>query len=293
VRTIGSAGEFFGEPARLAAGVWFGSVLLAVGTRGDAQLIDPRTGDKLRGEVSSVNALSIGRDLDGDGTLDSLRAPAEGDTELVVIRGVAGAELQRLRLDNPRDRLFRLSTLAVDVDGDGRNDLAVVWPNFRAGTSSIHLYFGSELQSHRSIALGSPEAPFNDIDGLRRDLYTCGDLNGDGCEDVLAAKTAFCEESLTCYSGADGSTLWVTPEVVESQFTSIDRLRDVDEDGVNEVLCGKVLYLTMGVQYGNVGTAFEGNVFVLSGKSGRILHQFIESQYPGISLEHYLAQQRK
>jgi hypothetical protein len=150
-------------------------------------------------------------------------------------------------------------------------------------------YSGCKFENRRSIALDTANGDYGFPEPLWRQLYSCGDLNGDGCEDVLGAKVAFGDASLSCYSGAAGARLWVTPDVVDEQLTSVDRVRDLDGDGVAEVLCGKVLYLSnMSVQYGNDGT-----VFVLSGKTGRVIKKLEELDYPVISLENFLAPQAK
>jgi hypothetical protein len=283
-------GEFFGESLRVLPPV-AGSkqVLLAVDKRTRAQIVDPLTGDAKVGSVARKNPYTLERDLDGDGVFDVLRKPAEHDAELVLVSGATGAELLRLPTENPCDGLFRPNLISADVDGDGLKDLAIAWTNFPKGTSKLCLYSGRKFQSRRAIPLGSTQEPYANPDRLWRHLHSCGDLNGDGCDDILAACVDFFGRSLSCYSGADGARLWVAPDVVDEELTSVVRVCDLDGDGVADLLCGRVLYLSaMGMHYGNDGT-----VFVLSGKTGRVIKKLEELDYPVISLENFLAPQGK
>ncbi len=261
------------------------TTLLAIEDGQTIRMIDPTNWKMVGEEDYPRKSRSLEFDYDGDEVIDVMREPGEADSELVIVSGARRGVLRRLPLDTVRGPdLWRMSTLAADFDGDGRKDLAIVWPDFQTGTSQIFMFTGRDLGKRRAIWLGSTVGPRCNPQALWRDLYTCGDLNGDGCEDLLAAETMIVWGRLTCYSGANGSILWKADDVVDEEYTSVDRLGDVDGDGVNDVISGRVQCVPSCGVYG-----FDGMVFVVSGKAGRIVHEFEEQNYPSISLEHYLA----
>ncbi|HTF88372.1 MAG TPA: hypothetical protein VK843_08180 [Planctomycetota bacterium] len=252
---------------------------LAVSEGGMTRFFDTTSWKSMAEESSSKRDCSLDLDFDGDGVVDLYREPRDWDSELAILSGASHTVLALLPMGNPRGKhqTARMTHLAADFDGDGRRDLAVVWPNIGAERSEILLFSGPRLDKRTAIDLSKQEFIWSG----QRDYYTCGDLNRDACEDLLVAQTEFPQSSLTCYSGANGSLLWTAPDVVDEDATSVDRLGDLDGDGVNEVITGKVHYSTTG-GYG------DGIVIVLSGSTGRIVKQFVEGDYPTIGLANYL-----
>jgi len=256
---------------------------LAIGVDGRVRFLDTKSWTMTSEEELIPDPLLLPLDYDGDGHLDRIREPEATESEMVILSGVDGRELRRLGSGGAgRFDVSRSLPLVADFDGDGRKDVAAVWPDFSANTSQIVCFSGRSLEKRRSIPLLVEKSPNVVMDREWRCLFTCGDLNGDGCDELLSADPCWVDAALTCYSGSDGSTLWTNEDAVVEESASIDRIRDLDGDGVTDLISGKVLYLPSGIQYGE-----NGQVVVVSGKSGRTLKTFDERNYHAISLHFY------
>jgi len=106
------------------------------------------------------------------------------------------------------------------------------------------------------------------------------DLNGDNHDDVVI--TARDESALAAISGMDGSVIWaaryhfpddVDPPVKEPTprpgFASITRVADTNDDGVDDLLCQPMRFIT-------ADDAFRGTALV-SGKTGEVLWSLIDT----------------
>lgn len=237
-------------------------------------------------DMQDLRLLSI--DVDGDGFWDMLRVPKELDREVVLCSGIDGSELLRLALPGAfqdSESGYEPSAIAANMDKDGKHDLVLTLPDLEEFTSQLLVYSGVKFDQRRSIPVQVPKPTRDNLGSFtmfsetyRRPLHNCGDLNGDGIDDILAAAVDWSDLTLTCYSGVSGSVLWKAEKAVEEHRASIARTNDMDGDGVAEVLSGAVLYLPNGVQYG-----LDGLVHVLSGKTGAKLKDIEERSFPQIS----------
>lgn len=113
---------------------------------GAAYLFGSRSGTELRRFSGTAPGAGFGEqvtalgDLDGDGRGELVvAAPGSNDQsrslvgEVIVYSGATGAELRRHRGTTPGDLYGRMIVGAGDVDGDGREDLAIGAPWHRVG----------------------------------------------------------------------------------------------------------------------------------------------------------------
>jgi len=81
-----------------------------------------------------------------------------------------------------------------------------------------------------------------------------GDLNGDGCLDVIVGTW---EGVVYAINGKNGSTLW-SFKAAEAVYPSIPAVGDADGDGVPEVVFG----------------SYDYNLYVLNGEDGSLLWKY-------------------
>jgi len=130
----------------------------------------------------SLGSLAVG-DLNGDGLPDV--AFADDHAVTVLFHGPA---TDPPAVGNPLDvfantRIGEIPAIAIaDLDGDGRNDLAITDPD---GNSLVVL-----LQSHDMAGEFLPSARFGALPVDEGMAITVGDLNGDGRPDVVTGGSA-------------------------------------------------------------------------------------------------------
>lgn len=188
------------------------------------------------------------------------------------------ADVQWLRL--PEGGIARIQ-LAVDLNMDGHLDWICRqrWEDAAPPilTRALRVYDGKTGALRAQL----PYAPSECVGGNETGRVAApGDVNGDGVGDLVFLTEESLIGAARCLSGADGMQLWASPHpasgVDESQFSgravSISTFRDVDGDGAAELLLGS----------GTVDVAFvceayaDGTVFVLSGRTGQVLHSMTE-----------------
>ena len=244
-------------------------------------------------EIANSEALRLVEiDFDGDGFFDMLRPPERGDARIALVSGINQRELVRMALPEPyRDYSSFFACLAADVEGDERREIVITLPNIDDGNSQLIVFSGNQLERTRSVPVVTKKWP----DGMnsdlpRRELHRCGDLDGDGSEDLLAAAYDFMDQSLTCYSGAGGTPNWIAERAVDATPSSATSTSDLDGDGTREVLSGVVTYLH---GFGPPQYGPDGTVQVRSGKTGKLLDVIEEREFPQISFERHLQSRKR
>jgi len=161
-------------------------------------------------------------DLDGESGGDLLYAHLNADAPLRYrLAAPSGGFAPRVDLEMPQIR-------SVEVMPSGREVLAV----FKLSGRLSELDF-TPLESGRRALLRHTLRKGGDREVKR--TFTCGDLDGDGAADVLAAEPE--TASLTVWRGARG-VRGLSPKSVPSLAgLSWPKLADVDGDGRKEVLC--------------------------------------------------------
>lgn len=195
----------FGDPMYLQVVDYYGpdGVLLEVD-------LASRGWQELRGVAAGV-------DLNGDSTPDVLAACSrQSDTRfyfgIVAISGSGGSILyeQTVRSGAPTPARGQVM-FAGDFDHDGVRDAFVALPSVREGESEVVLVSGHS--GERVGQLMRPES-VGEVFGVQ--MYTLGDVNGDGVSDiaVVAAPDYRSTEFDVCvYSGADEVSLLAAQKV--------------------------------------------------------------------------------
>jgi hypothetical protein len=232
-------------------------------------------------------------DVDRDGARDWMVPANEGDTELVVRSGRDGSELRRLRLPAAyEDYPETFQVISADVDADGSRDLVLTLIDLEVEKTRLLVYSGASHENFRAFPVQTlPKAhDTRNPDNARRELHSPGDLNQDGADDVLTAAIDFSDQSLTCYSGSDGTKLWRAERTVDASPSTMDATCDLNGDGVREILVGFVMHLH---GFGPPQFGEDGCVRILSGKTGELLGSIEERLFPQISLERYLQTRKR
>ncbi|WP_043671663.1 FG-GAP-like repeat-containing protein [Streptomyces xylophagus] len=226
-------------------------------------------------ELPHPGTLSAVGDFNGDGHLDlvlfatahSLDDGPSGTTETVWYGPISRAAKPSVTstLTTPSDSVYQVDkAVSGDVNGDGRADLAVV-----AGTSSgttgfrTDLYLGSAAGLRRAPDRHVPQG--NDV--------ALGDVNGDGCADVVTAG-AKKQQVVIGYGSKDGvapASRWTTitrdtpgiPGRATDDFASDVAVGDVTGDGVDDIAVGATRK-----RVGKVANS--GAVLLLRGRHGGV-----------------------
>lgn len=199
-------------------------------------------GDRLGFSVSGAG------DVNGDG-LDDIIAGAYGDDNMGsnsgsarVFSGADGFELYTFNGDSVDDRFGFAVSNAGDVNGDGFDDLIVgafLDDNTAPNSGSASVLSGSD---------GSVLYIFNgdsENDNFGWSVSACGDVNGDGFDDLLVGtylddNTGNASGSSRVFSGVDGSEMAVfNGDNAEDRLGwSVSGAGDVNGDGFDDVIVG-------------------------------------------------------
>lgn len=153
------------------------------------------------------------------------------------------------------------ASAAGDIDGDGLDDFLVGAPTDDELPGRAFVYSGRTGDQLVLVVGASPH------DGFGSHLVALGDVDLDGRPDfAVSAPSLLFAGYVRVFSGATGVVLWQRYEtaVPVSFGGSLARLSDLDGDGADE--------LVVGSRAATVGAI--GEVYVLSGASGAVLHHF-------------------
>ncbi len=224
----------------------------------DSSVVGPSS-SRYTGYAGSVE------DFDGDGQVD-LAASAPWNTNeawifLGPVSGALGQSDADITIDGESsgDHIGSLFT-ACDFNSDGHIDLATGADGESTGgtdAGAIYVFPGTESGPSEDYQLKIYSEQAEGELGDKGDDLGCGDVNGDGAADLLIGWTG--DETYSVYAGGGylihgvmSGTLTISEadrvfstEDAESSSTwtfigSSARLRDVDEDGLDDVLLGAV-----------------------------------------------------
>ena len=154
-------------------------------------------------------------DIDGDGDLDVANTNSLDNTISLLVNDGAGVFAPPLFFDCADDFVWALAS--TDMNNDGLLDLV-------AGTQGNGRLLVYANNGNKTFTLTENQA----AGGLAW-MVNCGDLNGDGTEDVSVANGVSNQGSIVFGDGAGGlSTPWVYPS---EPFVTSSRLGDLDGDG--------------------------------------------------------------
>ena len=213
---------------------------LAVGLSGRIDIFDGATGAvrykrSVYGHPSLGLVVDAAHDFDGDGDLDFCASSLDA---VFVFRGRDGAVVLRVPDPQPPGNFGLALAAPGDLDGDGVGELVVGTPHDGSGghlagrVDVVSGASGTVLRTHYGAAeerLGQAVEAFADIDG-------------DGVPDyfVSAPFAGPLERGrVELRSGATGALVWSRAGPSYSDYGwSIDRLGDLDGDGLPELIVG-------------------------------------------------------
>jgi hypothetical protein len=227
-------------------------------------------------------------DVDGDGVGDLVTAAGlqpvgenPGQGRAFVFSGRSGALIRRL--DDPVPQAgahFGIAVAAAgDVDRDGTTDVLVGATNQRlaepgrpGASGQAFLFSGATGQLLRTIDPPEPQ------DRAQFGIAVAGahDADGDGVPDLLIGAPGQDDTRGAAYvvSGATGQVVQTLrdPEPRTGAFGwTLDWARDLDGDGAADAIVGAPLAAVE-------GRPNQGQAFLFSGRSGRLLHQLRDPQ---------------
>jgi len=227
--------------------------------------------------AGSVTALAVG-DVNGDGKRDIAVGASSAfvggkasQGRVYVFSGADGSVLFTLDSPNPEPGGdFGYSVAMGDVDGDGRDDIAVGATNEDVGTteSAGRAYVFSGVSGSLLLTLTVP-SPNPEFPRSFAESLAVGDVNGDGRADIVVGAEqehvgGKNQGRAYVFSGANGSLLFAldTPNPQGGAgFGGDVAVADVNGDGLGEIVVG-----ANGEQVG--ANAGQGRAYVFSGGSG-------------------------
>lgn len=223
--------------------------------RGVAALVDGRSGEMRqvwRGANEFGGSVAACGDVDGDGWTDAaISSPGAACVDVFSSR--SGARVRRIVAPHGDARFGEEIAAAGDVDLDGRVDLVVGAP----GAARAYVLSAKDGRVLLPLDNGEGGGEFG------RAVAGGGDLDGDGCADVLVgAPDEARSGAVRAFSGRDGRRLWndwslgLAPHPRARVGISIAVLRDVNGDGACDALVGAD------------GIDACGRAFVVDGRSG-------------------------
>ncbi|MEZ4652609.1 MAG: VCBS repeat-containing protein [Candidatus Eisenbacteria bacterium] len=230
------------------------------------------------GALGGCHSIEAIGDIDGDGDDDLAVADFTND-RIHIYRGGYNADGNSdLAIPSPGapGRTVGVNMAAGDFDGDGRRDLAVSdYVGF--GESFVYVYFGRPASS---LELVETLRTFVDDDEFGRRLFSPGDMDNDGDDELIVAATGDFYGSLYYFPGAalgEFGTFQVIDDVGSSYPLTFSRVGDVNHDGRADILLEKTLIfgsdvgfttfgerLSQGYTFGIGDIDRDGNVEVLS-----------------------------
>ncbi len=193
-------------------------------------------------------ALICTGDLDGDGRLDFVVLCGEGGRIVLDAYRGDGRPMWRIDTGLPAQGGWDGGTLHCpfalwDVNGDGR--VEVVYHR-QPGRATYPDNFYTEAQAGETLAVADGETgelvyqvPWPAT--RPRVMMTVGHLRGiDEPASIVVLDETYGDVVLTAVDGRDGSTLWQVPQARPAGH-NLD-VCDIDEDGVQEVICGGICY---------------------------------------------------
>ncbi|MHC4514967.1 MAG: FG-GAP-like repeat-containing protein [Planctomycetota bacterium] len=171
--------------------------------------------------------------------------------------------------DAARDQLGWAVAGAGDVNDDGFDDLVAGAPYANKGSLNdvglVRIYSGRTGGILRSLYGVAP------YEALGTSVAGCGDVNGDGFDDVVAGAPGIGTGLVRVFSGKDGAVLHTVYGDTQNNKLgySVAGLGDVNADGYDDFVAG--------CRYGNFARTF-------SGRTGKAIRTFRGSGYFGISV---------
>jgi hypothetical protein len=233
---------------------------------GQVEIFSLRTGERIRAQSEPTPGVRFGAsvagigDVDGDGVDDyAIGGPREGPSERGAVWTISGKHgvLIEKRLGTANAKGFGHAVTAIgDVQSDGIVDLmaSAVGPD-SLPEGEVRIFtptWGADTRIHwfPGERFGYALAGLDDVDADGVDDYAIGhplydEGPGTDCGRVVA------------HSGATGSKLWQQGFDIGHIWlgSSLARFRDVDQDGIDEILAGGVGFA--GVYSGDDGSVME------------------------------------
>ncbi|MCA8970023.1 MAG: VCBS repeat-containing protein [Planctomycetes bacterium] len=214
-----------------------------------------RTGLTYRQWNSAIRWFSVDTagDLNQDGHDDILLG---GAGEVRVCSGKDGTTILSVKDPN---KGFALVRGGKDLDGDGKPDILVAYPELEDFTSRVDGLSGSNgkllysLRADVRTWFGSSMAMLRDIDRDGKADFVVGVPFTRGGGEIIV------------YSGASGKRLYTAAGNGPPEFgVSVDQVDDVDGDGIVDIIVGAA---------GTNGPCTSGYARVLSGKNGALIRE--------------------
>jgi hypothetical protein len=244
------------------------SIALLAGSASGQEKIWKTFGDHADQEFG-LTVGSVG-DLTGDGIPDVLIGQpvdpgnASSSGMVRVLSGVDGSTVYSILGVNQHDWLGSGVAGLSDIDGDGACDFIIGAPGvdtLLTDQGAVYAYSG-----RTGVVIYAAYGAM--ADGLGGAIAALGDIDGDGVGDFVAGSGA---NYAKVFSGANGSPIWtlIDPKTPVFFGYTVGGGGDVDADGVPDIVVGDY-FSSAGVRNG-------GAVWVFSGNSGSLLHEFDSS----------------
>jgi outer membrane protein assembly factor BamB len=169
------------------------------------------------GEVEEVELAQ----MNDAGPLDVVVAVGWSGNRMAVLDGSDGVVLWEYTQNTDYARHVEV----FDVNDDGAPDVAIGVPKMGATPGRIIMVDGA---AHTALWTVAPFLPCTDYG------FAHGDLNGDGCPDLVAAGNSD-DRNVHVFDGSDGEELWA---FATSGDVNVVRVDDVNSDGRLDVLVG-------------------------------------------------------
>lgn len=218
-------------------------------------------------------------DYDGDGARDFVRITRDAGffnaqyvQEVTVVSGRNKTVLVRVADHRVDEIMYVYATADIDVDGDGRNDLAIVGRNFnnpfaRKDRVVVYRHDGRILYDLNPVYATSEPVAFPDLDG-------------DGCMEILFCSVDYTNTTggqINLYSGRTGTLIRSHPgaqpfwDYRYFNGCAVLPCGDIDRDGIVDYAGTHVALLSQ-----EMGTAA-----IYSGATGAVIRSWQEPELDG------------